>query len=86
MWKKMVIAALTGIVFLSCARNGNTVQTADTTNEKTPDNQALNVPVYQSEEDKIRDLLHTQDELTTKWNRTVLSLKKVNFGIPGGDN
>jgi hypothetical protein len=40
---------------------------------------------YPTEEERIRDLLHTQAERATKYNETVLSLNKVNFGIPGGD-
>jgi hypothetical protein len=87
MWKKIVIALVTGIIFLSCARNADSVKTADTTNRETPDSQASNVLVYQMEEESIKDLLYAHEkEWVMKWNASVLSLRKVNFGIPGGDN
>jgi hypothetical protein len=75
------------IIFLSCVKNVDSAKIANTTKEETMDNQVSNTFLYyQSGEQRIRDLLHTQDELAIKWNRSVLSLKKVNFGIPGGDN
>jgi hypothetical protein len=86
MWKKMVIAVLAGSIFLSCVRNANSVKTADTADRETPDNQASNILVYQPEEASIRDLLHTQAERATRLHESILTLKKVNFGIPGGDN
>jgi hypothetical protein len=86
MWRKIVIALMLGIIFLPRPRSGNGVRADDMGDEETPGNQASNNLVYQPEEEKIRDLLHTRDERATKRNRSVLFVKKVNFGLTDGDN
>jgi hypothetical protein len=80
MWRKITIALLISSVFLSCSRNANDVKADDTSS------QASSGLAYQTEEERIRDLLHTQADRATEYNERVLSLNKVNFGIPGGDN
>jgi hypothetical protein len=83
MRKKATLALILGIIFLPWAGSG--VKADDTDNEITPDNQAPDL-VYQSEEERIKDLLYAREEWATKRNRSILSVKKINFGIPGGDN
>jgi hypothetical protein len=85
MRKRMAIALILGIVFLPWARSGNGIKADDKGNEEAPGNQASDL-VFQSEEEKIEDILYAREEWATKRNRLILSVKKINFGIPGGDN
>jgi hypothetical protein len=85
MRNRLAVALVLGIIFLPWARSGNGIKADDAGNEEIPGNQDPDL-VHQSEEEIIKDLLHMRDERASKWNRLVLSVKKINFGIPGGDN
>jgi hypothetical protein len=86
MWRKIVIALATGIMFLSCARNVDSVK-AGAANKETPDNQASNVQVYQTEEEIARDAIYVYDDtIYPDDSSEILSLYKINGGAPGGDN
>jgi hypothetical protein len=85
MRKRIAVALVLGIILLPWARSGNGIKADDKGNEEAPGNQDPDL-VYQSEEERIKDFLHARDERATKRNRSILSVNKINFGIPGGDN
>jgi hypothetical protein len=72
---------------VSCAKKTEFGNTNANTGRTTDINILnFNLSGNRSEEEKIRDLLLAQAERATKYNETVLSIKKVNFGLSGGDN
>jgi hypothetical protein len=86
MWRKINIVLVIGIIALSCTKNTNNVKTEDVSIEEMPGNQTSTALACQTEEERIRDLLHTQARRATEYNESVLFMMKGNFGIPGGDN
>jgi hypothetical protein len=81
MWRNIAIALILGIIFLPGTKSANGIKADDMGDEETPDNQASNSLVYQPEEDIIKDLIHKYHNY-----KEVIFIKKVNFGVPGGDN
>jgi hypothetical protein len=80
MWRKIAIALILGIIFLSGTKSANGIKADDMGDEETPGNQASNF-VYQSEENTIKNLIHKYHDY-----KEVIFIKKINFGVPGGDN
>lgn len=86
MWKKVVVVLLIGGIFLPYGRSASGILADDAVTGETQDNQVADGLFYRTEEERIRDLLHVQSEMATRRNESILFMKKVNFGIPGGDN
>ena len=42
--------------------------------------------LYAEDEDAIKELLLSQDEMSYKYHETITYITRVNMGIPGGDN
>jgi hypothetical protein len=88
MWKKTNIVMLLSIIFLSCSKDNSSVKNADIINEEKSKNQASTGLVYHTEEEKIKALLLSKDELAIELaskDEEITFIKKINFGIPAGD-
>jgi hypothetical protein len=85
--KKYAVLLFLCALFLSCMENTKEENASSDNIAETANTQQADLAITNSpEEEKIRDLLHVQDERATERNRRVGFIKKVNFGIPGGDN
>ncbi|MDR1429598.1 MAG: hypothetical protein LBI85_04855 [Spirochaetaceae bacterium] len=85
--KKYAVLLFLCTLVLSCVGNTKDENTSSNNIVGTSNTQQADVAIGNSPEaESIRDLLHKQHELATKWNKSVSSVNRVHFGVPGGDN